>query len=135
VASFSVPELGLAILGWVAAYRARRWYAWFALLAIAFAGVLFVLYANLNLAIPGARFVLERFFLLSHLLAAPLVAFGVVLLAELLTRRLDVRLARGALAAILVVFVVWVATRTYAVVDQSGNVVARHFAEDVLASL
>src|SRR5215831_11111912 len=86
VLSFTLPGGILLLLGIVRAYRRQRWYFWFTLLGFAFAGLAFVAYANINLAVALTQFVLERFFLLSHVVVAPLMALGVVLAAELVGR-------------------------------------------------
>jgi hypothetical protein len=165
--SFTPPEGALIVLGWVAAYRLRRWYALFAALAFVFVGPVFVGFANINLATPGARFILERFFLLGHVVAAPMIAFGFVRALEILEGSLggrthplpnpppskgrglfpfspgEGRLGWGGplattqvvLAAILLAFIAWTIGSSYARIDQSQNLIARTFGEDVLASL
>jgi hypothetical protein len=136
LASFTLLADGLLLLGAVQAYRVQRWYFWFALLAFAAAGPLFVAYANINLAVPAALFVLERFFLLAHVVLAPLMAFGVLLAAELLARGVrrrapaEAAVALGVGAAALALVLVHCAA-----LDQRENHVARHFGEDILASL
>ena len=127
----------LLALGAVGAYRRLRWYFWFVACAFVFAGPAFVWYSNVNLASPLIGFVLERFYLVSHVVAAPLMAFGVLLAAEQLSRiaRLRGGLAELAVTAALILATFGPAVGNYAAVDQSQNHVARWFAEDVLASL
>src|SRR4029077_449383 len=93
------PRLAAFIVsfGWLAgilicagateAYRSRRWYFWFSLIAFILAGPFFIWFPNLNLgSAPAVLFVLARFFLLSHVVLAPLMAFGVLLIAKLVAR-------------------------------------------------
>jgi len=136
-ASFSLLEALLLLLGAVQAYRRRRWYFWFIVLAFAFAGPIFVAYANMNLSVPLTSFVLERFYLLSHVVLAPLISFGVLLAAELLARAvplLRTRATAGATALVLVAVFAGVIAN-YREVDQSKNHAARRFAEDIFATL
>ena len=57
----------LIVAGAIEAYRRRRWFFWFGVIAFAFAGPFFVWVTNLNFqGAPSALFVLQRFFLLSH---------------------------------------------------------------------
>src|SRR5438552_10547637 len=71
------------MLGAIQVFQRARWYFWFSLIAFIFTGPFFVWITNLNLATaPSALFVLQRFFLLSQVVLAPLVAFGVVALAR-----------------------------------------------------
>ena len=78
------PLMGsLVLLGLISAYRRQRWYFWFSTIAFASVGVFFVAIANINLATePFGLYVLERFFILSHVILAPPVAMGVVLVAK-----------------------------------------------------
>ena len=135
--SFGLVNGTLTALGAVLAYRRLRWYFWFATVGFAFAGPLFVIYSNVNLSVGVTLFVLERFFLLSLVVMAPLMAFGLVFLTELAVAGLRGRrsaaravVALGAAAAVLggVAF-------NYRMVDQSENHLARNFASDVLATL
>src|SRR5207245_7391068 len=135
--SFGLVNGTLTALGAVLAYRRLRWYFWFATVGVWFAGPLFVIFSNVNLSVGVTLFVLERFFLLSLVVMAPLMAFGLVFLTELLLAALRGRrnaaravVALGAAAAVLggVAF-------NYRMVDQSENHLARNFASDVLATL
>lgn len=133
------PFLGLlGLLGLVAAYRQHRWYFWFSLLAFIFAGPFFVIITNLNLAnTPQTIFVLERFFLLPMVIAAPLCALGIVAFGEFInTCRSRLRagglpMVSGAVAIMLVVSLF----TNYHRIDQSNNHVARTYAEDVFATV
>jgi hypothetical protein len=127
----------LALAGAVRAYRSVRWYFWFCLLAFLFAGPLFIAYANMDISRPQALYVLERFFLLSRVAVAPLVAFGILSLAGGLRwvwPRLGAR-AVPAVATAVVALAGAAAVLRYPAVNQSENRIARHFAEDILATL
>src|SRR5213078_1436289 len=77
----------LIILGAIRVFQRLRWYFWFSLTAFIFAGPVFIWITGLNLTTaPSALFVLQRFFLLSHVALAPLVAFGVLALAQFVAR-------------------------------------------------
>jgi hypothetical protein len=135
--SFTLLAALLLVLGAVQAYRRRRWYFWFSMLAFAFTGPIFVAYANINISVPLTGFVLERFYLLSHVVLAPLLSFGILLAAELLALAVPALRSRAtaaatsaALIAVLVGIIV-----DYREIDQSKNHAARHFAEDIFATL
>jgi 4-amino-4-deoxy-L-arabinose transferase-like glycosyltransferase len=126
----------LAIAGAVYAYRRMRWYFWTVATAFLICGPLFIAYANANVAVATARFLLMRFYLLPQVVFAPLAALGIVFVAELARRRIadPPRWLPSAVAgAVLVLAVVEVAV-AYGGVDRSGDHVARHFAEDILAT-
>ena len=73
-----------SLLGMVFAYRRLRWYFWFSLLAIAVSGFGFMLTTSLDPTNSIDLFVLERFFLLPLVLAAPLVGLGVTWLGQII---------------------------------------------------
>ncbi len=135
--SFGLLAGTLIVLGVVRAYRRQRWYFWFSLIAFICTGPFFTWISNLNLATaPSALFVLQRFFLLPLVVVAPLIALGVMRIAELIERTSPaptrtVSLVSGVLLIVLVVNVV----TNYRRIDQSRNKVARNYGEDVLASL
>jgi 4-amino-4-deoxy-L-arabinose transferase-like glycosyltransferase len=136
-ASFTVPMAVLSVLGLVQAYRRRRWYFWFSAIALAFTGPIFVAYANINLSVPLTRFVLERFYLLSHVVIAPLMSFGVLLAAELLLAAvpaLRTRATAAAASAAMVAVLAGIIVH-YREIDQSNNHAARQFGEDIFATL
>ena len=134
--SFGPLDGALLAVGAVYAYRRVRWYFWLSALAFVFSGPLFVAYSNVNLSISIILFVLERFFLLSHVVTAPLMAFGVLALLELAEgARQRWKFAPRAAIGVLAIAVIAGAVTTYAAVDQSRNHVARWFGEDVLASV
>jgi Protein of unknown function (DUF2723) len=130
------PVAGMLILlGAVQAYRRQRWYFWFSLIAFLCAGPLFAWITNLNLATaPSALFVLQRFFLLAQVVVAPLIAFGVLLIAEVFASSAPARPLPLVAGAFLIVLVVSVVTN-YRRVDQSRNRIARSYCEDVFATV
>ncbi len=128
----------LALLGLIHAHSHRPWYFWFSLLAFVCAGPFFAALTNLNLSsVPQALFVLERFFLLPEVIVAPLLALGIVMVAEFIgasARALPVRplpLVSGAVAVVLAVSLL----TNYRRIDQSNNHIARTYAEDVFATI
>jgi 4-amino-4-deoxy-L-arabinose transferase-like glycosyltransferase len=135
--SFGPLAAVLIALGAFRAYQSRRWYFWFTLIAFVFAGPFFVWISNLNIATaPSALFVLQRFFLLSHVVVAPLLAFGVLFVAETIV--LVVPAVRAAsvpiVAGIVFIAAVGIAAANYRQIDQSNNSIARRFGEDVFAT-
>ena len=134
--AFFGPVAGMLILlGAVQAYRRQRWYFWFSLIAFLCVGPLFAWITNLNLATaPSALFVLQRFFLLPQVVVAPLIAFGVLLIAEVIASSVPARPVPLVAGALLIVLVVSVIT-TYRRVDQSHNRIARSFGEDVFTTV
>ena len=134
-ASFSVLGGLLLLLG---AVRARHiWYFWFCLVGFAFTGPIFSAYANLNVSVGPTRFVLERFFLLPHVILAPLMAYGVFLIADAIGSMAPaIRPYSTALSTFAVVLIVLAGVvANYRTMDQSRNHTARRFAEDVFATL
>jgi Protein of unknown function (DUF2723) len=136
-ASFGVIAGILLVLGAIHAFRRRRWYFWFSLVAFAFAGPIFAGYANINLSAPLTRFVLERFYLLPQVAVAPLIAFGVLLGADTLATLVPGirRHATILTASVVVLAVVGGVVANYREIDQSRNHVTRRFAEDIFATL
>lgn len=136
--SFSVPEAVLILLGAFKAYKNHRTYFWFTLLAFLISGPAFSAYANAYPSSPVELWVLERFFLLPHVIVAPLVAFGVWMWADLLARSLvrhRPHLAVPVVASCVAIATLGAIISNYARVDQSQNTTARLYAEDILASL
>lgn len=123
----------LIIIGAVRAFREARSYFWFTLIAFVFVGPFFIWITNLNLtAAPSALFVLQRFFLLSQVVLAPLVGFAVVALAEFVARTAGIRSSRAAqiaTTACLACVLIYVASH-YRRLDLSKNAIARRFGED-----
>jgi len=135
--SFGPLAAVLIALGAFSAWQSRRWYFWFSLVAFVFAGPFFVWISDLDIATaPSALFVLQRFFLLSHVVVAPLLAFGVLFVAE--TIPLLVPAVRAAslpiVAGTLFVVAVGIVAANYRRIDQSTNSIARRFGEDVFAT-
>ena len=132
--SFGWLSGSLIVAGAIEAYRSRRWYFWFSAIAFALAGPFFIWITNLNLqSAPSALFVLERFFLLSHAVVAPLAAFGVVLLTKVVTRFAP-KVGRQLIAAACLIAIITMVAMNYRHVDQSQNSIARRCGEDILAS-
>lgn len=136
--SFGALMGSFAILGMIRAYQHVRWYFWFSLLAFGSTGLLFAIISNFNLAsMRAGAWVLERFFLLPEVAAAPLVALGVVAIVNVIAssdpafRGKSLPVVAGALGLVLVVGL----TTNYQQMDESRNRVARFFGEDLLASL
>ncbi|MBI3743697.1 MAG: DUF2723 domain-containing protein [Chloroflexi bacterium] len=135
--SFSHVEGTFAILGAIQAYRRLRWYFWFAALAFIATGPLFAVMSRVDLSLLDARWFLSRFFLLAHVSVAPLMALGILSIAEAITGIVQRGRAQVAGVAVLVAslgLAVFQIVSTYGSVDQSGNHVARNYAEDVLIS-
>jgi len=135
--SFGALMGSFALLGMIRACRHRRWYFWFSLLAFGSTGLFFAIISNVNLNIPLGAWVLERFFLLPEVVVAPLVALGVVMIADLIASSVppwtikSLPIVAGALGLVLVVSLL----TNYRRIDQSRNKVARNYGEDVLASV
>jgi hypothetical protein len=135
--SFGPVAAVLIALGALQAYRSRRWYFWFTLIAFVFTGPFFVWISNLNLATaPSALFVLQRFFLLSHVVLAPLLGFGLLFIAGVIASFVPaLRNAALPMVGILGLIAVGVTVKTrYRQIDQSHNSVARSFGEEVFAT-
>jgi hypothetical protein len=133
--SFSPIEAPLLMLGGVEAYRQSRAYFRFFLTAFVVAGPAFVAYANMDLSKETALFILERFFLLSHVAAAPVMALGAILLARLFSGVAGKRLAYPALTLGSLAALVILVVAEYRRVDQSHNYIAEGYAHQVLDSL
>lgn len=135
--SFGIVLGLLAAIGAVGAYRDRRWYFWFVAVSFIVAGPIFVAYANINLSLQYSLFVLQRFFLLSLVVTAPLAAFGLEMVVAAFGRSLP-RLARPTRPAVsfaALVLIAVMAVSAYPRVDRSHDQIARHYAEDLLGSL
>ncbi len=138
IASYQPLEVALVGAGAWVAYRRLRWYFWFSLAAFAATGPAFAAYANLDVSKPLLAAVLERFFLLPHLMTAPLGGLGIARLLELgsglAAERVRPPVERGvALAAAAAVALS--ALAAFPLVDQRQNRVARNYGEDILASV
>jgi hypothetical protein len=129
----AVPGL-LIILGAIQVFQRARWYFWFCLIAFIFTGPFFVWITGLNLATaPSGLFVLQRFFLLSHVVLAPLAAFGVLAIRQFVARSANSAQswAWPVVTATCLVAVLISVTTNYRRIDQSRNFIARYFGEDV----
>jgi 4-amino-4-deoxy-L-arabinose transferase-like glycosyltransferase len=127
----------LLIAGAIRAYRRHRWYFWFSLLAFTFTGPVFASYANINVEAIASLSVLERFFLLSQVALAPLIAMGLLQVAEGMASAIPsigVR-AKPVVTIIALLIVVGGAFERYTALNQRHNHVASRLAEDVLATL
>src|SRR5262249_28396338 len=127
VASFSPLELVLIGLGGVGAYLWQRWYFWFVAIGLVVKGPIFAAFANINLGAHFAPWIFGRFVLLPHVLAAPLVAFGLAFgayvlreLAAFSGRAVSSGVAAGAIAAPALILSAVTAAGAYRAVDQSG---------------
>jgi hypothetical protein len=126
----------LVAAGAVWAWRVRRWYATYLLIAFAFAGPAFVAYSNAKISDETTRSVLERFFAMPYLAVAPLAGFAVIGAGELAARvRLGRRVIEIAVAAAALAASVAIVALNYAQIDQHDNHIARRFAEDLLVTL
>lgn len=132
--SFDVASALLIAFGLVALYRTDRALFWCFTVAATLAGPAFVIYANVDVnAVPILRSVIERFFILSHVVLAPVVAVGLVYVDGRLARRGTPVLAVLSVAAAALGIVV--AFMNVSSIDQHDNHNARHFAEDFLATV
>ncbi|HEY2124603.1 MAG TPA: DUF2723 domain-containing protein [Chthoniobacterales bacterium] len=131
------PLLGLMIvLGFIQAWRRHRSYFWFTLLAFTFTGPFFIYITNLNLkTAPSALFVLQKFFVLSHVVLAPLSALGIILAGQLISgTKLRAHAATTLVATLLLLGAGLTVLGNYHRHDLSHNHLARDFASDALHS-
>ena len=136
-ASFTVLETLLVVTGLARAWRSGRWYFWATSGSALLAGPLFAAYANIDVGNLPLLWALRRFFLLPHVILAPLAAIGFTWLAELIVSRTERERQRAAvlsLAGVALAVVVVSAGLRYPSIDQHDNHVARFFAEDILNS-
>jgi hypothetical protein len=132
--SFTPVELTLIALGAWRGYRTARPFLAFALIAFAFAGPAFLLVSNVSVAEEFARTILQRFFLLSHVVLAPLAALGIVLIADALKGTLRRPQAVAVSAALAALAAIAIAALLFNGIDESTDRTARTYAEDLLAS-
>ena len=136
-ASFSVLESVMIVIGFAQAWRSVRWYFWGCLLSVLLAGPAFAAYANIDVSKLPALWVLRRFFLLPHVVLAPLAALGYAGMMAGIEARLKgqrLRQARVVLASVVVAVIAIPAALRYSKINQADNHVARLYAEDLLAS-
>lgn len=126
----------LLAAGAVAAWRVRRWYATYLLIAFIVAGPAFTAYSNVKVAEDTARAILERFFLMPHTVVAPLAGFA-VLAAEEAAGRVGLRpaLAGRVAAAAAAALALLIVPLDYRRIDQSDQHQLRTFGGDILATL
>ncbi len=135
VQSFDAASALLIAIGLAALFRRDRALFWAFGLASLLCGPAFVLYANVDVnAVPVLRALLERFFILSHVIVAPVAAVGLNTLAEWSEARVH-RTVSTPLAVVATAFALFVAAADVSRIDQHDNHNARHFAEDFLATV
>jgi hypothetical protein len=132
VLSYSPLEALLLAVGAIAAWRAHRWYLAEGALAWVVTGPLFIAYASIDPANLVSRSVLERFFLLPHVLSAPLLGLGLASLADLAPRSV---VPRGWVVGAGAVAVAVSAILGYASADRREEHIARNYGVDILASV
>ena len=135
--SFTASEALLAAVGLVALYRRDRGWCRAVALAALVAGPVFVAYTNVTLSYAVLQAVLERFFLLSHVVLAPTCAVGIVAIGTVVAARVAAARQRGAELAVSVVALAvaaGVAAAQLPTIDQHESHLARTFAEDILVS-
>ncbi len=134
----SIGWLGcvLALAGLIQAYRRQRWYFWFVLIAFICVGPFFVAITNLNFATaPSALFVLQRFFLLSHVVIAPLYAFGFLAAGDLFPESARRGAWRRVGTSVVLLCLAAITAFHHRRVDQSRNTIARTFGDDMFATV
>src|SRR4029077_21291561 len=94
--SFSAMEVVLAGLGLAYLFRRDRALCWFFGIAAFAAGPGFIAYSNTNLSVAVLQAVLERFFMVVHVILAPVTALGLVFIGELAAARVGPAWGRGA---------------------------------------
>src|SRR5262249_54023652 len=136
--SFTWLQTLLVVTGLIFSFRRAPPYGAMVIISSALAGPVFAALANLNVGILGYGWVLQRFFVLPHVLLAPLVPLGLDALEGAFVRPLlpgpRPFLDHGLTGLVLLWIVVTSALR-FQTVDARGNHLARTFGEDVLATL
>jgi hypothetical protein len=129
---------GLALAGLIWAWRYRRGPALVLITAFVISGPVFVVYGDPSLADPTTKSVLARFYILPSIPLAILAGAGSWWLLPA-ARQLVVRVVSPRLAivpmALLLSAPVAAAAVHYGDDDQRGDVVASHFADDLLTPL
>lgn len=135
----SYPVLGgvLMLAGLVGAYRRARWYFWATLASFAVAGPAFVAYTNADWSQPIVRTFLPRFFLLPHVITAPLAGFGLLLIVEFVAARTSTwsRWSARGVTALAVAASLATIPLDFARLDRRDDQVLRRFGQDILATL
>jgi hypothetical protein len=127
-----------SLLGLLDAFRRVRWYFWLVVLGAAFTGIGFMFATNLDPSVEIDHYVLERFFLLPLVIAAPLVGFGVMWITRVLVTRQaawDRRRASVGVAAVVVAASLVVVGMNYSTLNVSNDHVAGNYARDLLKEL
>ena len=126
----------LLVAGAIRAYRRCRWYFWFGMLAFVFAGVAFASYANIDIESVTSLSVLERFFVLSHVVLAPFIAMGILQAAESMAALRGIGLAgKAAATSIVLLIAAGGGVERYRAINQRYNHIASQLAHDVLSPL
>lgn len=136
--SFSAVEALLGGLGFAYLFRRDRALFWFLGVAAFGAGPAFIAYSNTNLSVAVLQAVLERFFMLVHVILAPVTAVGVVCIGELAAARVGPLWRRRAslvTAAAAVAVTIAVAAATYGTLDQATDRTARQYGVDLLSAV
>ena len=131
--------LVLAVLGLAWAWRRQRMAGAALTTAFLVAGPVFVAYANPAYPDELTKGIVERFFILPSIPLAILASLGAFLLLERAAAAtlpaIRPRLAAGIAAAAVLATPVAAAAAHYRTADHSGDRVALHYGEDILASL
>lgn len=134
--------LGLAGLEGVwFAYKRQRWFLAFVLVTLAFTAVAFELIMGLKPTVGYELFVLQRFYLLPLVLAAPLAAYGLAGVGDWLATQLPRRgatpgrLGRYLVAGVVALASLLVVVTSYSTLNVSSDRVTDNYARDILNTL
>ena len=122
----------------VEAYKRSRDYFWFVVAGFVVAGPVFAAWANMDLSKDSAHWIFERFFLLPHVVAAPLTGLGVVLVSRMALATggpLRRRLINGAFLLSVTIALAGPAAAAHGRIDESTNRIGGQYAHDVLDSV
>jgi hypothetical protein len=128
----------LSAVGLVEAFRRMRWYFWFVVLGVGFTGIGFLIISGVDPTNYIGLYVLERFFLLPLVVAAPLVGLSVVWFGVLLAdrrRSTDLSRSTAAVAAVVVAASLILVGVNYSAVNVSNDHVTGNYARDVVTGL
>lgn len=128
-------EALLVLVGAAAAFARARWYFWRTLAAVALAGPLFLAYADIDPARSVSAVILERFFLIAHVITAPLLGLAVAAIADALVTAGRSRAASRIAVGGVIAATVALAASTYPVADRRDDHVARSYGLDILESV
>jgi Protein of unknown function (DUF2723) len=127
-----------AVVGIVDAFRRMRWYFWFVVLGVGFTGIGFLIISDVDPTNDIGLYVLERFFLLPLVVAAPLVGLGVAWLGVLIAdrrRSTDLSRSTAAVAAVVVAASLILVGVNYSAINVSNDHVTGNYARDVITGL